>query len=317
MSHLRDASRDVHAFRDAGSAGAASLSMRTFGRTYSVRRADTAQPRVPGTPQRRKPGARRKAVPKRAFPGIPAVAGVATFVAAASGAVTVQAVSSSPQEDTQTGLTVTLEQLQDARNSAADRASRSSRRSGIATVDPGIDATANAAADLARMTAVERAQWEAKQLEELRAIEARANQASVEQTFKRAIEWFLPLRNFRLTAGYGDAGTLWASDHTGQDFAAPYGTPVRAVGSGEIIFAGWDGSYGYKIVLRHDDGTETWYCHLSEFEYTSGYVRAGTVIGYVGSTGNSTGPHLHLEVRPGGGDPINPIPWLRSLGLPI
>ena len=82
-----------------------------------------------------------------------------------------------------------------------------------------------------------------------------------------------------------------------------------------IISAGYDGSYGQKIVVQHADGTETWYAHLSSFVRTGGTVKAGDVIGRVGSTGNSTGDHLHLEVRPGGGDPVPPLSWLREHGV--
>ena len=68
----------------------------------------------------------------------------------------------------------------------------------------------------------------------------------------------------RLTAGFGDYG-LWSSSHTGQDFAAPYGTTVHAVGDGKIIFAAYDGAYGNKIAIQHPDGTVTWYAHMSAF----------------------------------------------------
>ncbi len=105
--------------------------------------------------------------------------------------------------------------------------------------------------------------------------------------------------------------------HTGQDFAAPTGTPVRAVHSGTITQAGWAGSYGYRIVLTLDDGTELWFCHLSSMVQTSGKVSTGDVIARVGATGNVTGPHLHLEVRPGAGAPIDPMPWLREHGLNV
>ncbi|WP_063787046.1 M23 family metallopeptidase [Streptomyces sp. NBRC 110028] len=125
----------------------------------------------------------------------------------------------------------------------------------------------------------------------------------------------LPVASYTLTAGFGQAGDLWSADHTGQDFAAPTGTPVKAVGGGTITQAGWAGSYGYRIVLKLDDGTEIWYCHLSSMVVTSGTVSSGETIGRVGATGNVTGPHLHLEVRPGGGSPIDPMPWLRDHGL--
>jgi murein DD-endopeptidase MepM/ murein hydrolase activator NlpD len=129
-------------------------------------------------------------------------------------------------------------------------------------------------------------------------------------------KWVIPVDHFRLTAGFGDYG-LWASAHTGQDFAAPEGTPIHAVGDGKIIFAGWDGSYGNKIAIEHPDGTVTWYAHMSAFIRTSGTVKAGDIIGRIGSTGNTTGPHLHLEVRPHNGDPIPPLTWLRQHGIKV
>ena len=126
----------------------------------------------------------------------------------------------------------------------------------------------------------------------------------------------VPVLGYRLTAGFGDTG-LWSSAHTGQDFAAPSGSPVRAVSDGTITFASYDGAYGNKIILTHDDGTVSWYAHLSSFERTEGPVLAGEVIGSVGSTGNSTGDHLHLEIRPGDGDPVPPLTWLRERGARI
>lgn len=129
-------------------------------------------------------------------------------------------------------------------------------------------------------------------------------------------DWVLPVDRFTLTAGFGDVG-LWANTHTGQDFAAPTGTPVRAIGDGKIVFAGWDGPYGIKIAVQHPDGTVSWYAHMSATVRTSGTVKRGEVIGKVGATGNVTGPHLHLEIRPGGGDPIDPLPWLRQRDLKV
>ena len=127
--------------------------------------------------------------------------------------------------------------------------------------------------------------------------------------------WVLPLKSYRISAGFGAVGRLWASRHTGLDLSTGYGSPVQAMSSGEVVFAGYDGPYGNKIVIRHWDGTETWYCHLSRFEVRSGDVMPGTQIGSVGSTGNSTGPHLHLEVHPSGGDAVNPRSWFGERGL--
>jgi murein DD-endopeptidase MepM/ murein hydrolase activator NlpD len=101
--------------------------------------------------------------------------------------------------------------------------------------------------------------------------------------------------------------------HTGIDFPAPTGTPVGAAGRGFVAFAGWNsGGYGYLVEVRHRLGFATWYAHLSRVAVTEGQaVVGGSRIGYVGSTGHSTGPHLHFEVRHNG-IPINPLPRLLS-----
>ncbi|KOG86883.1 peptidase, partial [Streptomyces varsoviensis] len=132
---------------------------------------------------------------------------------------------------------------------------------------------------------------------------------------KPATGYTLPVGSYTLTAGFGQSGDMWSANHTGQDFAAPTGTPIKAVRGGTITHAGWAGSYGYRTVLTLDDGTELWFCHQSSITVTSGKVKAGDVIGRVGATGNVTGPHLHLEVRPGGGAPVDPMTWLREHGL--
>jgi murein DD-endopeptidase MepM/ murein hydrolase activator NlpD len=129
-------------------------------------------------------------------------------------------------------------------------------------------------------------------------------------------KWVLPVDHFRLTAGFGDYG-LWSSYHTGQDFACPEGTPIHAIGDGKIIFAAYDGAYGNKIAILHPDGTVTWYAHMSAFVQTSGTVQAGDVIGRVGTTGNTTGAHVHLEVRPHNGAPVPPLTWLRAHGVKV
>lgn len=176
------------------------------------------------------------------------------------------------------------------------------------------------AAGTLRTTLVQQEQQRASRVREARATAVRQVQEATEAARKAAEaarpDWVLPVASFRLTAGFGDVG-LWASSHTGQDFAAPTGTPIMAIGEGKIIFAGWDGAYGNKIVVQHPDGTVTWYAHMSAFVKTSGAVKAGEVIGRIGSTGNTTGPHLHLEVRPGGGDPVPPLTWLRAHGVRV
>jgi len=126
----------------------------------------------------------------------------------------------------------------------------------------------------------------------------------------------LPVRGYRLTGRFGDRSGLWSSVHTGLDFAAPYGTPIRSVGAGVVLSTGYDGRYGNKTVIRLAGGTELWFCHQSAVDVAVGeHVRAGEVIGAIGTTGNVTGPHLHLEVHPSGGDPVDPLTWLRARSL--
>ncbi|MDT3395559.1 M23 family metallopeptidase [Streptomyces sp. B1866] len=145
--------------------------------------------------------------------------------------------------------------------------------------------------------------------------EAARRQAEADRAVTLAGSYALPVSSYTLTAGFGQAGDMWSANHTGQDFAAPTGTPVKAVHGGTITEAGWAGSYGYRVVLTLPDGTELWYCHLSSMVRTAGTVTTGDVLGRVGATGNVTGPHLHLEVRPGGGEPVDPLAWLRQHGL--
>ncbi|MFJ8438247.1 M23 family metallopeptidase [Kitasatospora griseola] len=96
-----------------------------------------------------------------------------------------------------------------------------------------------------------------------------------------------------LSAVFGEPGAHWSARHTGIDFPVSSGTPVLAV----------------------TDGTRTLYGHLRAYRILRGPVRAGEVIGWSGSTGNSTGPHLHFEVRPDGETPVDPVPWLLERGL--
>jgi murein DD-endopeptidase MepM/ murein hydrolase activator NlpD len=126
----------------------------------------------------------------------------------------------------------------------------------------------------------------------------------------------LPTTGYRLTAHFGQGGTRWARNHTGLDFAAPLGTPVRSVMAGEVIQAAYAGAYGRQVKVRHADGTVTSYSHMSEFDVSVGdMVTAGEQVGAIGMTGNTTGPHVHFEVLRGGDVQIDPEPWLRDHGV--
>ncbi|MEU9984328.1 transglycosylase family protein [Streptomyces sp. NPDC050856] len=121
------------------------------------------------------------------------------------------------------------------------------------------------------------------------------------------------------STAYRTSGSSWSSGyHTGVDFAVPTGTAVRAVASGRVVSAGWGGAYGYQVVIRHHDGRYSQYAHLSALAVREGQsVNSGQRIARSGSTGNSTGPHLHFEVRtgPGYGSDIDPLAYLRARGV--
>ncbi|WP_332328043.1 MULTISPECIES: transglycosylase family protein [unclassified Streptomyces] len=132
--------------------------------------------------------------------------------------------------------------------------------------------------------------------------------------------WVRPV-NASMSTPYRATGSYWASGyHTGVDFSAPSGSTVRAVGAGTVVSAGWGGSYGNQIVIKHADGRYSQYAHLSSLSVSAGQsVSGGQQIGLVGSTGNSTGPHLHFEIRTGTGygSDIDPLAYLRAKGVAI
>lgn len=134
---------------------------------------------------------------------------------------------------------------------------------------------------------------------------------------ERRNQWVLPVTGYRLTARFGQSSSLWSSgSHTGLDFAGPSGTPIKALAAGTVTSAGYDGSYGYRTIITLLDGTEIWYCHQSRITVSAGEkVEPGELTGYTGSTGNVTGAHLHLEVRPDGGRPVDPEAALQQHGV--
>ena len=104
-----------------------------------------------------------------------------------------------------------------------------------------------------------------------------------------------------ITSRFGAASSRRVSKHTGLDIGASTGTKIKACAGGTVTFSGYKGSYGYMVVINHGNGVETYYGHCSKLYVTAGQkVNQGDVIAAVGNTGNSTGPHLHLEIRVNG-----------------
>lgn len=113
-----------------------------------------------------------------------------------------------------------------------------------------------------------------------------------------------------ISSRYGVASSIRRTRHTGLDIAASTGTPIKSVANGTVEYAGYNGSYGYLVKVNHGNGVITWYAHASKIYVKSGQeVKAEDVIAAVGSTGNSTGPHLHFEVRING-QHVNPQIYL-------
>jgi len=152
---------------------------------------------------------------------------------------------------------------------------------------------------------------------------ARASRAEARQRIEEkrrkalalAHRWVMPVENFRFTS---DFGARWGRLHAGDDLAAPIGTRIGALSSGTVVFAGQQSGYGNKVEIRHWDGTVSWYGHMSQINVEVGEkVTPGQKVGEVGNTGHSTGPHLHLEIHPDGGGPVDPQPWLAKRGLKL
>jgi murein DD-endopeptidase MepM/ murein hydrolase activator NlpD len=114
-------------------------------------------------------------------------------------------------------------------------------------------------------------------------------------------------------------GERWGRLHAGIDLAAPYGTPIRVAGAGVVVAAGPAAGYGNAVLVDHGNGFLTHYAHMSAIAVQVGrHVAAGDQIGNEGSTGHSTGPHLHFEVHQGFyKNPIEPTQWLRARGVDI
>ncbi|MFD3719264.1 M23 family metallopeptidase [Streptomyces sp. NPDC058674] len=151
-----------------------------------------------------------------------------------------------------------------------------------------------------------------------------AAQAKAVSAAKKGV-WDKPVEKYTLSATFGRGGSMWSHKHSGQDFAVPVGTPVQSVGAGTVVKAGPNGggdgpAYGNAIVIRHANNTYSQYAHLSRIQVKIGQkVSKDKQIALSGNTGNSSGPHLHFEIRttPNYGSAVNPIAFLRKAGVSL
>lgn len=257
----------------------------------------TMLPVVSAGKRRANGGARHTGTLVRRLPSVPVLLGVAALAISAGGAITTAHTTITPAASGRFVAASALTGASDVGRVGTHRATTVSRNADR-------DALANQAADAAAQRAVTLNQLDTK--------------AAARDKWMAANQWGLPVQAgvYHLTGRFGDVSGLWATVHTGLDFACPTGTPIHAVAGGTITDIGWAGSYGNRTVETLPDGTELWYAHQSRFGATVGEkVTEGEVIGYVGATGNTTGPHVHLEVRPGGGDPVDPDPALKAHGI--
>jgi len=231
-------------------------------------------------------------------PSMPVIAGVAATLAAIGGAVVTAHPGLAPASDTRvTGASAltgtTVSDTVGSTTGRSDSVSRDDDRTAQSEAKDAADARARALGNLDQ-------------------------EAAGQQKYLNSNRWDLPIEPhvYHLTGRFGDVSGLWATIHTGLDFAAAYGTPIHAVARGVVTEVGWGGAYGNRTIVTLPDGTEIWYCHQSQFGTSVGdTVDEGEVIGYVGATGNVTGPHVHIEVRPGGGDPVDPDAAFKAHGV--
>lgn len=140
---------------------------------------------------------------------------------------------------------------------------------------------------------------EVKRAEEAKKAEESSNKTTT--TNNKVVVAVRPISGGKITSRFGERSSVRSSAHTGLDLAAPTGTTIKAAASGKVTFAGYKGSYGYMIKIECDNGYDMWYAHCSKLYVSAGVrVSAGDKIAAVGSTGNSTGSHLHFEIRKNG-----------------
>ncbi|ANS67017.1 peptidase (secreted protein) [Streptomyces lincolnensis] len=179
-------------------------------------------------------------------------------------------------------------------------------------------AAAQAKAAAAKKTAAKKADAVKKAKAARKARATRAGAA-------RKASWVDPVKQYTLSASFAQSGGMWQSTHSGQDFAVSSGTRVVAAHGGTVAKAGSNGAgdgpaYGNAVVIKHGNGTYSQYAHLSRVDVKVGQiVRTGQRIALSGNTGNSSGPHLHFEIRTSAnyGSAIDPVAFLRGKGVTL
>ncbi|MER7824731.1 M23 family metallopeptidase [Streptomyces sp. NPDC054945] len=242
------------------------------------------------------------------YAGIAAIATTGVVGSLAAPAFAADNHSSTIGQDNGLGAVVVAEDL------AGDIADQAESQHRVAEQDA---AKAQAEADAKQRAAEAKRMAEAKAKAEREA----AERAAREEERKRLNTFVAPVDGSYVSTQYHAGGGMWSSgSHTGIDFHAASGTSVHAVGLGTVVEAGWGGAYGNNVVIKHNDGTYTQYGHMSSLNVSVGdQVTPGQQIGLSGSTGNSSGPHLHFEARTGSqyGSDIDPLSYLRSHGVSV
>jgi murein DD-endopeptidase MepM/ murein hydrolase activator NlpD len=272
------------------------------------------------TPPQRPPAPRRREKLWRIRPSAPSLLGSAALALATVGAIaSMQGAQPAPQPHLASSMQTrmldspTTERSSDALTTRQGRVSRDSQRAALESTSQADLPSPTDVQDQKRgaaLAAQRAAQTRntAKRAAEKRASAERAAEKRAAE--KRAAEaWRSPIApgSYELTARFGQCSGLWSQCHTGLDFAAPTGTPIRSVATGTVTKVGYAGAYGLRTIVRLDDGTKVSYSHQNSTSVVPRQkVDPGDRIGTVGATGNATGPHLHLEVHRRGKGPVDP-----------
>jgi len=251
----------------------------------------------PTAPRHCKPGSRRATRRSSLIP-TPAVLGATALVIAGGGAVLLSSNSGATETSDPT-----VAQL-----AAQPGAGPTYARGGGVLVSRSVD----------RETLQRQARMQVRQRNQ--ALADLADQSEKLSAEIKANQWVLPVVGYTLSARWGETSYLWATYHTGLDFSAPEGTKIVSVAHCTVIDTLYDSAYGNLVKTELDDGTQIWYAHQTSYVVSVGEeIDPGQLIGYVGATGNVTGPHLHLEVRiPDGtedGQDIDPYTALINHGV--